>query len=178
METGETLGNYKFFPRKCHYMRHLKFGAPPANIQKAILNTLYRLNGHEVKDDLLSLIVGSDVEIILEIGVANGLSFDYLDTDTLNNLLKAIDEKSFRLLDFLLVIRYYKLKSNRRAALRFDFFLLRFLFDDSGGLNILAFHERGLQRISAEELIRFLVKEMRLKLSAERAQHRLLNSPL
>ncbi|MEM2369725.1 MAG: hypothetical protein QXK73_00785 [Candidatus Bathyarchaeia archaeon] len=149
-------------------MRHLKFGAPPASIQKAILNTLYRLNGHEARDNLLSLIVGSDIEIILEVGVANGLSFDYLDTDTLNNLLRAINEKSFHLLDFLLVIRYYKLKSNRRIALRFDFFLLRFLFDEGGGLNILAFHERGLQRISAKELIRFLVKETRLELSAKR----------
>lgn len=169
MEAGETLGTYAFFPRKHHYVHHLKLEIPPHSAQKAILKALFRLNGHEIRDTLFNFIVGSDTKIILEVGVADGLSFDYLNIDTLNNILRIINERPASTLDFLCIVKYYRLRDNKRVALRFDFFLLRFLFHEGGEISIHAFHERGLQRIHAEELISFLIKEICLELFAEKA---------
>lgn len=166
MGDEETLGVYIIFPKKCHLTLQIEFSAPPASVQRAILNVLYRLNGRSVKNALFNLIIESGVEVILEFGAANGLSFDYLDVNTLNTFLKAVNEKTFRFLDFICIARYYRLRGNRRIALRSDFFLLRFLFSEGCELELQAFHERGLQRISVEDLAKFLVKEIQLELAA------------
>ncbi|MEM2273240.1 MAG: hypothetical protein QXX56_03360 [Candidatus Bathyarchaeia archaeon] len=165
MRDRETLGIYTFFPEKSHYSARIKFNVPPINLQRTILNILYRLNGCKIEDDLFSLI-GPDVEIILEFGVADGLAFNYLDADTLDTLLRAINGGYLRMIDFLCIIRYYKLRENKRIALRFDFFFLRFLFN-SNELKIQVFHERGLQRISTYDLVKFLVKKIRLGLMGQ-----------
>ncbi|MBS7640816.1 MAG: hypothetical protein QW619_05190 [Candidatus Bathyarchaeia archaeon] len=161
-----TLGVYTAFPTKCHYTRHLGFNTSPTNLQKAILNTLHRLNGREVKDNFLNLIVGSNIEIILEFGVANGLLFEYLNADTLNTLLRALNDKILPAMDFLCILRYYRLRDKKRAALRFDFYLMRFLLDESGGLKIQIFHDRGLRRVPPEDLVKFLINEICLELFA------------
>ncbi|MEM1515487.1 MAG: hypothetical protein QXH24_05505, partial [Candidatus Bathyarchaeia archaeon] len=143
MKVKETLGIYTIFPKKCHLISHIEFGTSLASVQKAILNVLYKLNGRRVKDALFDLIIGLDVEAILEFGVANGLSFNYFDADMLSTLLKAVNEKIFRILDFICIVRYYRLRNNRHMALRSDFFLLRFLFNDRHELEVQVFHERG-----------------------------------
>lgn len=165
MKDEETFGVYKIFPEESHHSAYIKFNAPLINLQRVILNVLYGLNGCKVKDDLLRLI-GSDVEVILEFGVADGLEFNYLNADMLNALLRAISEKDLRILDFLCIARYYRLRDDKRIALRFDFFFLRFLLDNNK-LEIRVFHDRGLQRISAEDLTKFLVKEIYLRLTEE-----------
>lgn len=161
-----TLGVYIAFPIRCHYTRHLGFSTHPTSLQRAILNALHRLNGHEVKDNFLNLIVGSNIEIILEFGVANGLLFEYLNADTLNALLRALNDKILPAMDFLCILRYYRLRDKKRVALRFDFYLIRFLLDEGGGLKIQVFHERGLGRVPPEDLVRFLINEICLELFA------------
>ncbi|MEM1586229.1 MAG: hypothetical protein QXX99_02850 [Candidatus Bathyarchaeia archaeon] len=171
MKTEETLGIYKIFPERSHYTAHIKINVPLISLQRIILDMLYGLNGRKVEDDLPRLI-GPGVETILEFGVADGLVFNYLDADILNALLRKVGERGLRVLDLLCIVRYYRVRGDKRIALRFDFFFLRFLADNNE-LKIRAFHERGLQRISAEDLIMFLVKRMRLKLAKEENNMRL-----
>lgn len=159
MKIREPLGTYIAFPKRYHYAQRIMLREPPVIVQRALLNTLHKLNGQKTKNDLFSSFVGSDVEVILEIGVANGFSFDYLNMETLTTLLKAADERGFRILDFICIVRYYRFRDNKRVPLRFDFFLLRFLFNGRGELKVKVFHERGLQRIPAEYLVKFLLRE-------------------
>lgn len=151
----EELGVYVNFPDKCHYAVRFEIKAPTRDVQEALLNTLHRLNGRKVIGDLV-IFIGSNVNVILEFGVANGLIFDYLNEDTFKILLKAVGKRDLRILDFFCVVRYYVLRGKSRRALRFDYYLLRFLFHD-GGIEAQVFHERGMQRISAEDLLSLIM---------------------
>ncbi|MBS7604844.1 MAG: hypothetical protein QXR84_01850 [Candidatus Bathyarchaeia archaeon] len=162
MKERETLGIYTFFPERSHYSAHIKFNVPIIDLQRTILNLLYKLNGCKAEGSLLSL-VEPNVEAFIEFGVADGLVFNYLDVNTLDNLLKAISGKILRVLDFLCIIRYYKVRSDKRVALRSDFFFLRFLFNNDE-LEIQVFHEKGLQRVSTKDLVKFLVERIRFGL--------------
>jgi len=158
----KTLGVYINFPNKYHGAAKLEFKVPLSDLQKAILNTLYRLNGSSVGTHLSSLI-GPDIKVIPEFGVADGLTFNYLDEDTLNTILKLINEEEARILDFFCVIRYYRLRGKERRALRFDYYFLRFLFGRNE-FEVQAFHERGLERIPIEGLIKFLIENINVEL--------------
>ncbi|MEM0010443.1 MAG: hypothetical protein QXT84_01975 [Candidatus Bathyarchaeia archaeon] len=165
MKERETLGIYAFFPERSHYSTHIKFNVPIIDLQRTILNLLYKLNGCKAEGSLLSLVEPS-VEAFIEFGVADGLVFNYLDVNTLDNLLKAISGKILRVLDFLCIIRYYRVRDDKRVALRSDFFFLRFLFNNDE-LEIQVFHEKGLQRVSTNDLVKFLVEKIRFGLMGQ-----------
>lgn len=166
MTSKRTLGIYEGFPNVYHGVARLKFNASLSELQTTILNVLYRLNGQKINGNL-STLVGSNVEIIFEIGVANGLTFSYIDEEELETLLKEIARESFSILDFFCVLRYYLLRNGKRMALRFDYYLFRFLFGDRK-FEFQIFHERGLQRISVKDLIKFLIEKINLELARRR----------
>lgn len=167
MKPKRTLGIYWGFPNKCHSAAILEFSTSVIELQKSILNALYKLNGHSVGGDLQKLI-GSNIEIIFEFGVADGLAFNYIDGETLESLLNEMEREIFHILDILCIIRYYMLKEGGKPrALRFDYYLIRFIFK-SGEVEIQAFHERGLQRVSAEGLLKFLSERIGLELAEKR----------
>lgn len=167
MKPKRTLGIYWSFPNKCHSAAILEFITPVIDLQKSILNTLYKLNGHSVGRDLQKLI-GPNVKIVFEFGVADGFVFNYIDGETLESLLDEMEREIFHILDILCLIRYYILKEGGKTkALRFDYYLIRFIFK-SGEAEIQVFHERGLQRVSAEDLLKFLSERVGLEM-AERS---------
>ncbi|MCX8171184.1 MAG: hypothetical protein N3E47_04335 [Candidatus Bathyarchaeota archaeon] len=159
----ELLGVYSGFPERCHQVSFLEVHAPIQDIQRAVVNALYGLNGRSV-GDYWSRSVGADIDVIFEFGVAEDLTFHYINSDTLNLLLKAIGERVFRLLDFISIIRYYVKSADvngKRKPLRFDYYFLRFIF---GGreryLEIRVFHEKGPQRVSPREMVEFLAENI------------------
>jgi hypothetical protein len=158
----KTLGIYINFPNKYHGAARFEFKIPLSTLQKAILNTLYRLNGSSVTANISGLI-GPDVDVILEFGVADGLIFNYMDEDALNMILNLISEEDIHILDFFCVIRYYRLRGEARRALRFDYYFLRFLFSKDE-FEVQVFHERGLGRIPVEDFIKFLIEKINMEL--------------
>lgn len=162
MEREGTLGVYTGFPEKTHYNALSKLNAPEGSLKRATLNVLYRLNGRRVEGGLPG-IVEPGIGVILEFGVADGLSFHYLDAETLRAISDAVGREGTSTLDFLCIARYYVSRGGRRRALRFDYYLLRFIFSD-GNIEVQVFHERGLQRTSAEDLVNFLIENINLEL--------------
>ncbi|MEM3478794.1 MAG: hypothetical protein QW702_03470 [Candidatus Bathyarchaeia archaeon] len=161
MMREESLGIYSGFPERCHHAFFLGINVPVPDAQKALVCMMYELNGRSVKDQW-SRSVGTDIDVIFEFGVADGLIFHYINSDTLNLLLKTINEREIRMLDFICIIRYYMRgarRNGKRRALRFDYYFLRFIFSNRH-LKIRVFHEKGPQRISAREIIEFLVENI------------------
>lgn len=172
MMQKKSLGVYSGFPERCHSSFSLGVDVPLLDVQRALVNLLYRLNGLSVKN-YWSKSVGANIDVIFEFGVAEGLTFHYIDSDTLNLLSKAIDEGEIHIMDFICIIRYYMggaKRDGRRRALRFDYYLLRFIFSNKH-LKIRVFHERGPQRISAREIIEFLAENMSLDLAGKTADN-------
>lgn len=166
MKRRITLGVYARFPEKCHYTALFMFNAPESSLKRAMLNTLYKMNGRGVEGSTLGFFEPS-ISIILEFGVADGLTFHYLDAGTLKILSDVIERHDINMLDFLCVARYYILRGERKRALRFDYYFLRFIFNDSS-IEVRAFHERGLQRISTDDLANFLIKNINMELLKEK----------
>lgn len=164
------MGVYGSFPEKCHRIFFIEFHASPTDVQEALVNALYGLNGCSVKS-YWARSIGADIDVIFEFGVAENLTFHYIDSDTLNTLLKAIREGKIRILDFICIIRYYAqgkdtLKEGRRKPLRFDYYLLRFIFNDEK-LEIRVFHVKGPQRMLADEVTEFLVNHISMHLGGD-----------
>lgn len=179
MMRGGSLGIYSGFPERCHHVYFIEAYVPIRDVQRAIVNVLHELNGRSVRD-YWSRSVGADIDVIFEFGVAEGLTFHYIDLDTLSLLLKAICEKELRILDFISIVRYYMQgarRNGRRRQLRFDYYFLRFIFSDRH-IEIRVFHEKGPQRISAREIIEFLVENMNLTLAKEVSVDKRLNEAI
>ncbi|MBS7639094.1 MAG: hypothetical protein QW600_00180 [Candidatus Bathyarchaeia archaeon] len=166
MKSKGSLGTYWDFPSRYHGAAILEFNLPMIEVQKSILNALYRLNGRSIGDYLKTLI-GSNINVIFEFGVADGLVFNYIDGEILKSLLDEVKKRTLHNLDVFCIIRYYALGKNggsRPRALRFDYYFIRFLFRDSE-VEVQVFHERGLQRISVEGLLKFLAERIGLEMA-------------
>lgn len=155
MNPKRELGVYLDFPSAYNASMLLEIDAPVNETQRSLLSFLHNINGRSVGGWLLNH-VGQNISVIFEFGVAEGLVFNYLNDEILNLLLSEINRGILHVLDFFCVVRYYALKNNgSRKALRFDYYFLRFIFSE-GELEVKVLHERGLGRISAEELLKFI----------------------
>ncbi|MEM2322621.1 MAG: hypothetical protein QXJ13_07650 [Candidatus Bathyarchaeia archaeon] len=171
-----SLGIYNGFPERYHYAYLIEAYAPIKDVQRAIANALHEVNGRSVRD-YWSRRLGADIDVIFEFGVAEDLTFHYIDSDTLSLLLKVICEKELHVLDFISIIRYYVQSARgngRRRPLRFDYYFLRFIFGVRH-IEIRVFHERGPQRISAREIVEFLVENVNMFLAKNASVNMRLN---
>jgi len=152
-----SFGIYENFPNTCHYVAVFEFKAPLNTLKSAILNALYNLNRPEniPKKFLPKTITG--LKVIFEFGIADGSTFNYLDEETLRDSMEKMHLNIRGIMDFICIIRYYKPINKRFRALRFDYYLLRFIFGKDM-FEVRVFHEKGLQRIDAKTLIEILAE--------------------
>jgi hypothetical protein len=88
-----------------------------------------------------------------------------LDQNELNQCLKSIDETEMKTLDFFFAVRYHLVRySGKQVPLKFDYHVLRFLFQN-GGLEMQIRHEKGTRRVPLDDLTEFLVKQINVELS-------------
>ena len=63
-------------------------------------------------------------------------------------------------MDIFCAIRYYKkVQDEKKRPLRFDYYMLRFLFNKNT-VEMLVLHERGPRYVSPEEIITFLANKI------------------
>ncbi|MGA2308268.1 MAG: hypothetical protein ABSG57_01810 [Candidatus Bathyarchaeia archaeon] len=94
--------------------------------------------------------------VIFEVGVAEGNDFNYLDGEERERLLGALNKKPFQVMDFLCVIRYRRMVEERKARMRFDYYMLRLLFGESL-VEVQVSHEKGIRHTSPEDLVKLVV---------------------
>jgi len=97
-------------------------------------------------------------ETIFEFGIAQNGGFNYLDEEEKNKTLAIIKKSPLHIMDFLCAIRYYRMEEQERRPLKFDYYMLRFIFDRNA-IEIRIFHERGPMRISPEEIADFIASK-------------------
>lgn len=147
-----------------HNVAQFAHQSPTTELQLGILHTLHQLNQETRNLNALSPPSTSKCEVSFEFGVAEGLTFNYLDEEELKRFQKRItEEASPPTLDFFCVLRYHILKEGKRVRLRFDYHLLRFVFHGKM-VEMQIFHERGTRRVSLEDLTDFIVGQIREEL--------------
>jgi len=153
------LGKYDNFPAIIHGEASLIYTSPLIKLQQAIILGFYNLNGFSefCSMDMSNYNKTCDVEIGYETGVANGLFFNFLNTSQKTFLLNKLESGTpFLLLDFLVIVTYHYFDEGKKKPLKFDYFLLRFLFSRLR-FKLQLFHEKGIQRVSPQELIKRLL---------------------
>ena len=132
-------------------------------LQEAIVATAYILNSLEYD---LNAIVPTKIscKIGFEFGIAEDSIFDYLDLEEIERFRKSLSKKEIiSYTDFLCIVKYHMTSGGRRQPLKFDNYMLRFIVQKPN-VQLRVFHEKGTQRLSIEELIEFLTKQVNAEL--------------
>lgn len=158
-------GRYHNFPETVHGVTRFEHQDPARDIQKAMLCTFHRLNKETFGLSTVTPYLKQKCEVGFEFGVAEGVGFNFLDRTELNRCLESVDEAETDILDFFFVVRYHRAgDGGKRVPLRFDYYVLRFRFQESG-LEMRIRHERGPRRVPLDDLTEFLVEQINVELS-------------
>jgi len=159
-------GVYEGFPDVIHKVAFFSYKIPTRNLQKMLILIFYRMN--MAKESLNMPFPSSrNLEVVFEIGIADGLEFIFLDDKEKDKWLKFIEKETFRTLDFLCIIRYYVPRKRRKVPLKFDYYMLRFIFK-SGTMEVAVHHERGTRRLTTRDLITMINEQIDSELKKER----------
>jgi hypothetical protein len=167
----KLLGYYENFPEVAyvHGIAEFSHSLSGSVLQQTILQTFHQLNYKPHKIGEVTPLAPSESGASFEFGLAEGLAFNYLDRDEVDRALKTVNKKALDRLDFFCAIRYYTTNKGKNSRLKFDYYLLRFTFE-RGNADMRVFHERGPRRVSPKELLTFLIKEINVGLSRNRAR--------
>jgi len=158
------LGRYENFPQVVHGIARFTFPSSMRQLQNAVVEVAHQLN-HEVcsvKD--FTKFLTSKCKVSFEFGIAEDMSFNYLDKEELERFKKQIETKPLRIIDIFSVIRYHTVNAKgKNTPLKFDYNMLRLTFSRKT-VELLVSHERGNQRVSLEDFVAFLTRKINEKL--------------
>jgi hypothetical protein len=158
------LGFYESFPKIIHTTAYFGTSSSKMRTQQALTQTLHKLNNETFS---LEDVAGPSVPqctVILEFGIADEVNFNYLDEEETKRVLKIIHKKTFKIMDFFCAIRYHKTQNEKKTPLKFDYYMLRFTFNEKS-TEIQVCHERGPRHVSPEEIVSFVVNKINEKFS-------------
>jgi hypothetical protein len=159
------LGRYENFPENIHAVASFDYQESAKDVQKAILCTFHSLNNEVCDLGAITPFLTQKCEVGFEFGVAEGFDFNYLDQKQVNECLQFVAENEVQTLDFFVIVRYHSVKEEgKRVPLRFDYHVLRFVFQGSG-LEMRIRHEKGSQRITLDDLTTFITNKINTELS-------------
>jgi len=160
------IGLYEIFPEVHHGTAHFSNAIPNPDLQRILFQFLQRVN--EKKESIsLPEFIRHKIRVELEVGVADGLTFDYFDKESLKRCLDAISKNALPVLDLFFVVRYYVHDGAKRKPLKFDYYIVRFLFREDE-VEMLVHHERGPRHLAVEELIKFHLNRINRELKAKK----------
>lgn len=153
------LGFYENFPKNVHKIVRFVTSISKKRLQQALTRVLYKVNNETFSLEDVAHPSIPRCMVIFEFGVAEANSFNYLDSEEANRMLKSVRKKPFRVMDFLCAIRYYKMQNGKKTALKFDYYMLRFTFNKKS-IEIQVFHERGPRHVAPEDAVNFIVNKI------------------
>lgn len=153
------LGFYGNFPKNVHKTSRFAISISNKRLQQALIQTFHKVNSetYTLEDIANSSVPQSTV--IFEFGIAEANNFNYIDEEEANKALKIIRKKPFQIMDFFCAIRYYKTLNEKKTPLKFDYYILRFVFNKNS-IETQVFHERGPRHLSPEDIANFVVNKI------------------
>jgi hypothetical protein len=152
------IGRFANFPSEVHGTAKIcNIFASNLKIHSFVLRALSNLNYAKETDVFEFFDEESSTMISFEVGLADGAFFNYLNQENLAYELHLLSSNSpLDVLDFLIIVKYHKVKGERSVPLRFDTFLLRFKFS-AKALDLLVFQIRGSRRIQIRDLLEYII---------------------
>ncbi len=170
MRATPRLGRFSGSIPLAHMPLQLSHENTISRMQNAIIQSLHRLNGNVERWPLS--VAGregaSEGELSIEVGVANGMVFDYMNAQTVRSLYGFLGSgKTFPILDFLVVATYHYHRAGKKVALKFDHFLFRFTFHE-GRVEVLLSHIKGPQRMPMDGVLNRVLRGIREEAERQR----------
>ena len=153
------LGFYENFPKYAQFYARFSTSISNKKLQQTLVQILHKINSETFNLDDFAKPSISQCTAVFEFGIAEVDSFNYLDLEETNRALESIRKKPLHLMDFFCAIRYYKAKGEGRNPLKFDYYMLRLIFD-KGFMEIQIFHERGPRHVLPEDIINLVIKKI------------------
>ncbi|MGB9854502.1 MAG: hypothetical protein ACPLRY_06840 [Candidatus Bathyarchaeales archaeon] len=153
------LGFYESFPQNVHKVARFSTSISDKKLQQTLIQILHKINGETFNLDDFAKPSIPQCTAILEFGIAEVDSFNYLDLEETNKTLESIRKKPLQLMDLFCAIRYYKEKGEGRKPLKFDYYMLRLIFD-KGFMEMQIFHERGPRHVLPEDITNLIIKRV------------------
>ena len=153
------LGFYSNFPRDIHKAETFSTSVLNKSLQQVLVEVLHRLNGETLRLEEVAEPSIPSCKFNLEFGVAEDNGFNFLDDEERKRLLAELRKKPFQVLDFLCVIRYQRKTGEVKMRMRFDYYMLRFMFGESL-LEVHVSHEKGTRHVSPDDLVRLIVNRL------------------
>ena len=153
------LGFYENFPANIHRTDNFTSPLSSKKLQQRLIQVLHEINCETFSFEEIAYPTVPQGTIIFEAGLAEAKSFNYIDEEETKRVLSALRKETFRLMDFFCAVRYYKGAGEKKTPLKFDYYLMRFVFGKNS-VEIQVFHERGPRYISPEDIVAFLVNEI------------------
>jgi hypothetical protein len=153
------LGVYNNYPKAVHNIADFALSISNKRLQTALVQTFYKLNNETLTLEEVATPSIPRCAVTFEFGVAEDTDFSYLDIEERDRLLKTIKKKPLPLIDFLCIIRYCKMQTEKKTTLKSDCYMLRFQFDKEA-TQMQIFHEKGLMYVSPKDLPEFTIRRI------------------
>jgi len=164
------LGFYRGFPEIPHAKATFTSATPAKTLQKAIAKVAGDMNTQEFVLDTIAHETSDNCNVGFELGIAESTTFNYLTSEEVNRFITSLTQKKSVLnIDLLCIVKYHLASREKRRPLKFDYYLLRFIFRRPQA-QLRVFHERGAQHLSIEELVEFLTKQINIELEKMKAK--------
>jgi hypothetical protein len=149
------LGFYDNFPKSVHNISDFSTPSTTKRLQTAIIEAFHKLNSKSFTLEEVTTPSTPECHVTFEFGIAEDKDFNYLDVEEKDKLLKIIQKRPFSTLDCLCIVRYHKVKTEKKTTLKSDYYILRFLFEKEL-VQLRVFHEKGLMYATPKDLPEFL----------------------
>lgn len=154
------LGTFDNFPISIHLRETFSSEISKKNLQRKIVQVFQGINKEQLSFEQVSNPTLPACSIIFEFGIADNLSFRYLDEEMVEKLQKVIASEKLNIMDWFCLIRYYKILKEGKRPLKFDYYMLRIEFREKGMTEISVFHDHGMRYVTPEDLVFFIARRL------------------
>jgi hypothetical protein len=150
------LGLYQNFPQNIHRTETFTSALSRRKLQQKIAQVFQEVNRKNFSFEEVGNPTVPNATVIFEFGIADAEDFCYLNEEESQRLQTALAVEPMHVMDWFCAIRYYKNTQEKKAPLKFDYYMLRMGFGEKGMMEVLVFHEKGPRYISPEDLVAFI----------------------
>jgi hypothetical protein len=154
------LGRYENFPENIHVTMSFTTRFTDQKLQRKIMATSREINRKSFSFEEIGIPIMHGCTLFFEVGMAEGKSFNYINDEETKRVLRVLKKQSFRVMDFFVAVRYYKAEDQKKTPLRFDYYMVRFVFSGNNYVEIQVFHERGPRHIAPADIIDLISREV------------------
>ena len=149
-----TLGFYENFPPNIHMVESFNSTISSKQLQQRLIQVLYEINRKEFSFEEAANPTIPECKLIFEFGLADAESFNYIDEEEVKKVRNPLGKEHLRTMDFFCAIRYYK--GEKKRALKFDYYLLRTIYQQRIFWKFKFSTKKGPRYISPEDLTLFI----------------------